>query len=71
MRTLHFTLHLEMNAGMDHIVDVNHLPSLKDFPGAKDALWSLCRTFHTTRQRVAAAKPHVSLLELSSGKYIE
>ena len=38
-----------LNTGIDHVVDVNHLPSLKDFPDAKNALWSLCRTFHTLK----------------------
>ncbi len=58
--------YLAMPAGMNHIVDVNHLPSLKDFPEAKDALWSLCRTLHASRPGMAAADSCVCLLEQSS-----
>ena len=61
---------LHLNAGMDHVLDVNHLPSLKDFPEAREALWSLCRTLHSKRQRVAAAKPHVCLSEHSLGSLL-
>ncbi len=48
---------LAMPAGVNHIVDVNYLPSLKDFPEAKDALWSLCRTLHAVQRGLAAADP--------------
>lgn len=49
------------HAGLFNIVDVNHLPSLK-FPGAQQALWTLCTKAHKAGCRAkgyAASHMHV------------
>lgn len=51
MKIFGFDLLLDMVTGEFNVVDVNHFPSLKDFPRAKQAICDLCKDFYNTVTR--------------------